>query len=72
MKHISDEEAHSLLKKTDEVEHQKEQRRLEREEKKRLKAEQERNVFVEKLIAPILLLITIGISLVLYLINQFK
>ena len=33
MKHISDEEAESLLKKTEEVEHQKEQRRLEREEK---------------------------------------
>jgi hypothetical protein len=67
MKHISDEEANTLLKKTEELETQKEQRRAEREEKKRQKADQERQVFLEKLVAPFLLLLTIGVSLVLYL-----
>jgi hypothetical protein len=70
MKHISNEEAAHLLKRTEEVENQKEQRQAEREEKKRLKAQQEKRVFLEKLVAPILLLLTIGISFVLYLVYQ--
>ncbi len=67
MKAISTNEAQDVLRRTEEIEAHKSARQKEREEKKRKKAEAEKRAVTEKLIAPILLILTIFISLIVWL-----
>lgn len=66
MKPMSDEEARQLLSKTEEVEAAKLAKQAEREERQAEKARKKRQVVIEKLVAPVLLLVTILISLFLF------
>ncbi len=52
-----------------EREAQKEEKRRSREEKKKTKERQKRSMFLEKLVAPVLFLLTVCISFFLYLMN---
>lgn len=65
MKAMSDQEARQLLSKTEEVEAEKMARQAEREERKAEKERRIRQAFLEKLVAPILLCLTIVVSILL-------
>jgi hypothetical protein len=66
MKPMTDEEARHLLSKTEEVEAAKWAKQAEREERHLEKARKQRQLILEKLVAPGLLLLTIVVSLLLF------
>lgn len=66
---ITDEEAAELLSRTEEIELEKEAKRLEREQRKLEKAAKARQAFREKLVAPVLLLVTMMMAAVLILLR---
>lgn len=61
--HLSPDEATDLMRRTEEIEAEKEARRMEREERKREKDRAKRRQFLEKLVAPFILLLSIVLSL---------
>ena len=65
MKNISVQEAEALVARSQELEAEKEARQAERLEKKRLKEHRLQQRKLERLVAPILLLITIAVSLLI-------
>lgn len=67
IKAISDQEAEELMRRTEVIEDEKAARQADRLEKKRQKERQAQQTFLEKLVAPGLLILTILISLVLFL-----
>lgn len=60
-----DREAHQIAQRTEEIEQERAERKAEREARKLERERKTRNVFLEKLVAPIILIATILISLLL-------
>lgn len=69
-RHISDEEAEELISRTEEIESSKEAKKAEREQRKLEREQRKRQVFMEKLVAPVFLLLTILLSLGLLLMRR--
>lgn len=65
MKRVTDAEAREIAAETEKTELTKAERQAAREQRRVEKAEKERRTFREKLIAPIILLLTIGACLIL-------
>lgn len=65
MKHMTNQEARQMMTKTEEIEAEKMAKQAERLEKQAEKERQIRQAFLEKLVAPVLLFLTIVISLIL-------
>lgn len=70
MKEISAPEAEELVRRSEELEAQKAARQAERLEKKRQKELKKRQELLEKLVAPILLIATVLISLLVLMTSQ--
>jgi predicted neutral ceramidase superfamily lipid hydrolase len=64
---MDEEAADELEKKTNETEAEKERKKFEREEKKFLKKAEQRRRKVERIIAPLFLLLTILISYIIFI-----
>jgi len=62
---MTNQEARQLLSRTEEIEAEKLEKQAERAERQAEKARRLRQDFLEKLVAPILLLVTIVISIIL-------
>jgi hypothetical protein len=65
-----DDQAEEVLRSIEEIEAEKEAKRFAREEKKFLKAHRKKQEQREKLVAPILLILTVLISYFLYWLSQ--
>lgn len=65
MKRVTDTEARELIAKTQQIEVDKASRQAERDRKRKEKDEKVKRGFQEKLVAPVLLLLTLLISLLL-------
>lgn len=66
---LQDESLQDLVKEVEGRELQKEERKAKREEKQRLKEAQRKQTFQEKMVAPILLLLTVIISIIVWLLS---
>lgn len=64
---ISDEEAAELLSRTEEIELEKEAKRMEREQRKLEKEAKAKAAFREKLVAPIILIVSMILAVALFL-----
>lgn len=68
--HVSNAEASQLLARTEELEAEKDLKRWEREQRKLEREQKQKSQFLEKLVAPTILIITILISLALVFIKN--
>ena len=64
---ITNEEAAELMSRTEEIELEKEAKRLEREQRKLEKEAKAKAAFREKLVAPILLILSMAVAFALFL-----
>ncbi len=69
-KQSQDQELLSFQRKAEQIEAEKERKKRNREKKKREKERKKRRQKLEKLIAPILLFLTLGISFCIYFFSQ--